>query len=120
MGKDLEVDKAKIEVIQNLPLPATLRHLRNFLGHVGFYCRFIQDIAKVSKRPTTLLCKDKEFFIDKEGERAFKMLKLASIKALILQSPNWDLPFEIIDTLKVIMCFSPKNLLFILEKTTSG
>ena len=36
-GKGLEVDKAKIEVIQNLPLPATLRDLQSFLGHVGFY-----------------------------------------------------------------------------------
>ena len=34
--KGLEVDKAKIEVIQNLPLPATLRDVSSFLGHVGF------------------------------------------------------------------------------------
>ena len=42
-GKGLEVDKAKIEVTQNLPLPGTVRDLRSFLGHVGFYRRFIQD-----------------------------------------------------------------------------
>ena len=94
-GKGLEVDKAKIELIQNLPLPTTLRDLRSFLGHVGFYCRFIRDFAKVFKPLTTLLCKDKDFFIDKEGERAFEILKLALIEAPILQSPNWDLPFEI-------------------------
>ena len=94
-GKGLEVDKAKIEVIQNLPLPTTLRDLLSFLGHVGFYCRFIRDFAKVSKLLTTLLCKDKDFFIDKEGERAFEMLKLTLIEAPILQSPNWDLLFEI-------------------------
>ena len=76
-GKGLEVDKAKIEVIQNLPLPATLRDLWSFLGHVGFYRRFLRDFAKVSKPLTTLLCKDKDFFIDKEGERTFEMLKLA-------------------------------------------
>ena len=40
-SKGLEVDKAKIEVIQNLPLPATLRDLRSFQGHVGFNRRFI-------------------------------------------------------------------------------
>ena len=60
-GKGLEVDKAKIEVIQNLPLPTTLRDLRIFLGHVGFYRRFIRDFAKVSKLLTTLLCTDKDF-----------------------------------------------------------
>ena len=40
-SKGLEVDKAKIEFIQNLPLPGTVRDLRSFLGHVGFYRRFI-------------------------------------------------------------------------------
>ena len=93
LGKGLEVDKAKIEVIQNLPLPSTVKDLRSFLGHVGFYQRFIQDFAKVSKPLTTLLCKDKDFII--EGKRAFTMLKQALIEAPILQSPNWDLPFEI-------------------------
>ena len=79
-GKGLEVDKAKIKVIQNLPLPTTLRDLWSFLGHVGFYRRFIRDVAKVSKPLTILLWKDKDFLIDKEGECAFKMLKLALTK----------------------------------------
>ena len=87
-GKGLEVEKAKIEVIQNLPLPSTFRDLRSFLRHVGFYRRFIQDFAKVSKPLTTLLCKDKDFIIDQEWKRAFTMLKQALIEAPILQSPN--------------------------------
>ena len=74
-SKGLEVDKAKIEVIQNLPLLGTVRDLKSFLGHVGFYRRFIQDFAKVSKPLTALLCKDKNFIINKEGKRAFTMLK---------------------------------------------
>ena len=85
-GKGLEVDKAKIEVIQNLPLPSTVKDLRRFLGHVGFYWRFIQDFAKVSKPVTTLLCNDKDFIIDKEGKRAFTMLKQALIEADNMQS----------------------------------
>ena len=66
------------------------------LGHVGFKRRFIQDFTKVSKTLTTLLCKNKDIIINKEGKRAFTMLKQALIKALILQSPNWDLPFKIL------------------------
>ena len=95
LGKGLEVDKAKIDVIQNLPLPSTVKDLMSFLRHVGFYRRFIQDFVKVSKPLTTLLCKDKDFIINEEGKRAFTMLKQALIEAPILQSPNWDLPFEI-------------------------
>ena len=67
-GKGLEVDKAKIEVIQNLPLPNTLRDLQNFLGHIGFYQRFIKDFDKVSKPLTTFLYKNKNFIINKERE----------------------------------------------------
>ena len=88
LGKGLEVDKDKIEVIQNLPLPAIIRNLRSFLGHVGFYRRFIHDFVKVSKPFTTLLYKDEGFIIDEQGKRAFVMLKQALIKARILQSPN--------------------------------
>ena len=56
------------------------------------YQRFIQDIAKVSKPLTILICKDKDFIIDEEGKCAFVMLKQALIEAPILQSPNWNLP----------------------------
>ena len=79
------LSKAKEEVIQNLPLPGTVWDLRSFLEHVGFYRR----------REATLLCKDKDFIINEEGKRAFTMLKQELIEAAILQSPNWDLPFEI-------------------------
>ena len=47
-SKGLEVDKAKVEVIQDLALPTSIRELKSFLGHVSFYRRFIQDFAKVS------------------------------------------------------------------------
>ena len=70
-SKGLEVDKAKVEVIQDLALPKSIRELRNFLGHVGFYHRFIQDFSKVSKPLSSLLCKEKYFIIEEEGKHAF-------------------------------------------------
>ena len=33
----IEVDKAKVELISNLPTPKCVRDIRSFLGHVGFY-----------------------------------------------------------------------------------
>ena len=60
-SKGLEVDKAKVEVIQDLVLPKLTRELRSFLGHVSFYRCFIQDFAKVLKPLTSLLCKEKKF-----------------------------------------------------------
>ena len=74
-SKGLEVDKAKVEVIQDLALPKSIRELRSFLGHVGFYRHFIQDFAKVSKPLTSLLCKETDFIIEEEGKHAFMQLK---------------------------------------------
>ena len=94
-NKGLEVDKAKVEMIQDLALPKSIRELRSFLRHVGFYRHFIQDFAKISKPQTFLLCKEKDFIIKEEGKHTFMQLKRSLVEAPILQSPNWDLPFEI-------------------------
>ena len=120
------MDKAKVEVIEDLALPKSIRELRSFLGHVGFYRRFIQDFAKVSKPLTSLLCKEKDFIIDEEGKHAFMQLKRSLVEVTILQSPNWDLPFEImcdtsdfavgtvlgqrIDSKLIAICYASKTL----------
>ncbi|XP_078437656.1 putative mitochondrial protein AtMg00860 [Wolffia australiana] len=88
----LEADKAKVEVIQKLPLPTNTKELRGFLGHVGFYRRFIKDFAKLS---IPLLAKDMNFINDDAGKQAFLQINEALVKALILQTPNWNYPFEL-------------------------
>ncbi|KAL5567330.1 hypothetical protein UlMin_030494 [Ulmus minor] len=45
----LEVDKAKVETIEKLPPPVSVKGIRSFLGHAGFYRRFIKDFSKVAK-----------------------------------------------------------------------
>nr|GFC01268.1 reverse transcriptase domain-containing protein [Tanacetum cinerariifolium] len=40
--KGIEVDKAKIEVISKLPHPTTVKGIRSFLGHAGFYRQRIE------------------------------------------------------------------------------
>ena len=56
--KGIEVDKAKIDVIERLPPPMHVKGVRSFLGHVGFYKRFIKDFSKVTKPLSNLLNKD--------------------------------------------------------------
>ncbi|RVW18418.1 Retrovirus-related Pol polyprotein from transposon opus [Vitis vinifera] len=65
--KGIEVDKAKVELIIKLPSPTTVKEVRQFLGHVGFYRKFIKDLSKLLKP----LCE------------------------LLVRAPNWQLPFEV-------------------------
>lgn len=64
--KGIEVDKAKIEIIENLQPPKTVRETHSFLGHVGLYQRFIKDFSKITKPLTGLLMKDVEFIFDEK------------------------------------------------------
>ncbi|GMI94656.1 hypothetical protein HRI_003134900 [Hibiscus trionum] len=49
--RDIEVDRAKIEVIEKLPPPTTIKGIRRFLGHAGFYQRFIANFSKITTSP---------------------------------------------------------------------
>ncbi|GJY18224.1 reverse transcriptase domain-containing protein [Tanacetum coccineum] len=71
----LEVDKAKIDVISKLPPPTNIKSIRSFLGHAGFYRRFIKDFSKIARPLTKLLAKDTPFEFDDEYQRAFESLK---------------------------------------------
>ena len=57
-GKGIEVDKAKINAIEKLPYPINVKGIRSFLGHAGFYRRFIKDFSKFSKPLTTYYRKE--------------------------------------------------------------
>ncbi|GJR33213.1 reverse transcriptase domain-containing protein [Tanacetum coccineum] len=93
--KGIEVDKAKIDVIAKLPHPTTIKGIRSFLGHAGFYRRFIKDFSKISRPMTHLLEKNTPFVFSEECIQAFQTLKKKLTEAPILIAPDWDQPFEL-------------------------
>ena len=72
--KEIEVDKAKVYLTSNQPVPPSVKQVTSFLGHVGFYRRFIKDFSKVARPLSNLLSKDSPFVIDESCVRAFEKL----------------------------------------------
>ena len=60
-SQGIEVDKAKVEIIEKLPLPTNVKGNHIFLGHVGFYRRFIRVFSKITKPLCSLLEQNKFF-----------------------------------------------------------
>jgi len=94
-SKGIEVDKSKIELIANLPTPKSIKDVRLFLGHAGFYRRFIKDFSVISKPSSNLLTKDNNFEWTEHCEEAFVKLKKLLTSSPVIQPPEWSLPFEI-------------------------
>nr|GEU72837.1 reverse transcriptase domain-containing protein [Tanacetum cinerariifolium] len=91
----LEVDRAKVDVIAKLPHLTTVKGIRSFLGHVGFYRRVIQDFSKIARPVTHLLEKETLFVFSKDCIDAFKTLKKKLTEAPVLVVPDWNLLFEL-------------------------
>ncbi|XP_057417391.1 uncharacterized protein LOC130711664 [Lotus japonicus] len=94
-NKGIEVDPAKIDVISHLPYPSCVREVRSFLGHAGFYRRFIQDFSKRALPLSNLLQKEVAFDFDEKCREAFDCLKKALTTTPIIQAPDWTAPFEL-------------------------
>nr|GEY81552.1 hypothetical protein [Tanacetum cinerariifolium] len=91
----LEVDHAKVDVIAKLPHPTTMKGVKSFLGHAGFYRIFIQDFSKIARPMTQLLEKETPFVFSKDCIDAFETLKKKLTEAPVLVVPDWNLPFEL-------------------------
>nr|GFA32421.1 reverse transcriptase domain-containing protein [Tanacetum cinerariifolium] len=93
--KGIEVDKVKVDVISKIPHPTTVKGIRSFLGHAGFYRRFVKDFSKIARPMTRLLEKDTPFIFFQECVDAFQTLKRKLTEAPNLIAPDWDMPFEL-------------------------
>ncbi|KAL4289548.1 hypothetical protein GQ457_14G014080 [Hibiscus cannabinus] len=92
-SKGMEVDKAKIEVISKLPPPTTVKGIRSFLGHAGFYRRFIGDFSKITKPLCSLLEQGRSFEFNEDCTKAFNLLKQKLRFRHNARGYFWDEPY---------------------------
>ena len=79
-----KVDKAKVELISNLPTPKCVRDIRSFLGHAGFYRRFIKYFSAIARPLCNLLAKDVPFTWSQACEATFDKLKTMLVSPPIM------------------------------------
>ena len=95
-ARGIEVDRAKIEAIEKLPPPSSVKGIRSFLGHAGFYRRFMKDFSQIAKPLSNLLVQGTPFEFDAQCMRAFSVLKDKLVLTPIVVAPDWSFPFELI------------------------
>jgi hypothetical protein len=95
LEKGIDVDKVKIEVIEQLSPPTNVKGIHSFLGHAGFYRRFIQNFSQIARALTHLLSKDAPFVFTEECLQMFHTLKETLVSAPVIQPADLHLPFEI-------------------------
>ena len=91
----LEVDQAKVSIIKTLMPPITVKGIISFLGHAGFYRRFIKDFLKVSRPLCRLLEKETKFDFDESCRSAFDEIKSRLVTTPIMLTPDWNNDYEI-------------------------
>ena len=82
------VYQEKVDVIERLPPPISVKGVRCFLGHAGFYQRFIKDCSKIAHTWCKLLKKDCKFCFDESFLKAFGELKERLMCEPIIISPD--------------------------------
>ena len=81
-------DPKKIEDVKCWPVPDCLKSVRQFLGFVGYYRRFIPRFADIVEPLVALTGKDVPFVWRPECAAAFLLLRDALVRAPILAFPT--------------------------------
>ncbi|GKB61845.1 reverse transcriptase domain-containing protein [Tanacetum coccineum] len=117
-----EVDEAKIDVISKLSPPTNIKGIRSFLGHAGFYRRFIKDFSKIARPLTKLLEKDIPFKSDDEfgailGQKDGKNLHLIYFASKTLNAAQQNYTITEKELMVVVFAFDKFQSYLVLSNT---
>jgi hypothetical protein len=103
-SKGIKVDPTKIEVIIILPPPKTPKEVRRFIGHVGYYRRFIENFTNISAPMFGLLIKDVDFVWTEQCQTAIETLKAKLSMALVLEERGPTFLFHLFHKQELVPC----------------
>nr|GEY93153.1 reverse transcriptase domain-containing protein [Tanacetum cinerariifolium] len=95
MSQGIHVNPAKIEAVKDWTSPTTPTEIRQVLGLVGYYWRFIKDFSKIAKSLTELSQENKKYIWGENLESAFQLLKQKLCEAPILALPEGNNDFVV-------------------------
>ena len=85
----------KLDSITNMPAPENQTEVKQFLGLVGYYHKFVPHFSDISRPLSKLMRKDTPFTWTKQCHLAFNMLKDKPCEASILCYPDCSKPYTL-------------------------
>jgi hypothetical protein len=87
--------QAKIDVIEKLPPPVSVKGVRSFLVHGGFYWHFIKYFSKIANPFYNHLVNENDFMFDSGCLDSFALIKNKLVTAPVIIALNWDNSFKL-------------------------
>lgn len=91
----IKPNKQKIDIIKKFELPKTAKDIKSFLGLIGYYRKFIENFAKITKPLTKCLKKNAKIIHNDEFITTFEKCKNLLCNDPILKYPDFNEPFEL-------------------------
>ena len=91
----IKVGIAKIKVIVDLKAPINAKKIRIFLGHTGYYRKFVRQYFDITYPLEELLRADVPYQWTTECQQSFELLKRKLVEAPILKFPDWSRKFHV-------------------------
>ena len=94
-GKRIKSLPEKLESVKKMSAPTTPKEVKQFLGLVGYYRKFIPRFTDIARPMTNLTKQDVSFEWTLQCQASFEMLKDALITSPILKYPDANKPYTL-------------------------
>ena len=94
-GEGIEPLPEKLEAVRKMPPPTTPKEVRQILGLVGYYRKFVPKFADIARPLTNLTKLDVPYEWNNRCQEAFEFLKQMLLKEPILKYPDPSKPYTL-------------------------